>query len=90
MLAFHTNGATFSLANHAMHDPDHVLHGELVGQQDAHLGRLRSRCPFVPAAWKGILSKLDIRVKHLTEHKWNTDYLESTSGSPCFHSQGQL
>ena len=43
-------GATLSLANHAIHDPDHVLHGQLVGQQDetrgdidqdAHLYRLR-------------------------------------------------
>ena len=58
-------GATLSLANCAIHDPDYVLHRQLVGQQDAHLRRLRSRCPFVPAAWKllGSLSKLDIRVK---------------------------
>ena len=34
-------GATLSLANRAIHDPDHVLHGQLVGQQDVHLGRLR-------------------------------------------------
>ena len=27
-------GATLSLANRAVHDPDHVLHGQLVGQQD--------------------------------------------------------
>ena len=45
-------GATLSLANRAIHDPDHVLHGQLVGQQDAHQGRLRPRRPFVPAAWK--------------------------------------
>ena len=25
-------GVTFSLANRAIHDPDHVLHGQLVGQ----------------------------------------------------------
>ena len=84
-------GATFSLANRAMHDPDHVLHGQLVGQQNVHLGRLRSRRPFVPAAWKlsGSLSTLDIRVKQLTKHKWNADNLESTgtSSSPCFCSQ---
>ena len=30
---------TLSLANRAIHDPDHVMHGELVGQQDAHQGR---------------------------------------------------
>ena len=29
-------GATFSLTNRATYDPDHVLHGQLVGQQDAH------------------------------------------------------
>ena len=74
-------GATLSLTNCAIHDPDHVLHGQLVGLQDAHLGGLRSRCPFVPAAWRLLsnLSKLDIRVKQSTKHKWNADYLESTS-----------
>ena len=64
-------GATLSLANRAIHDPDHVVHGQLVGQQDAHQGRLRSRRPFVPVAWKllGSLYKLDIRVKQWTKHK---------------------
>ena len=28
--------ATISLANRAIHDPNRVLHGQLVGQQDAH------------------------------------------------------
>ena len=100
MLASHNNGgladiqpaelrrleATLSLANRAVHDPDYVLHRQLVGQQDAHLGRLRSRRPFVPAAWKllGSLSKLDIRVKQWTKHKWNADYLESTSRVRAF------
>ena len=72
--------ATLSFANRAIHDPDHVLHGQLVGQQNAHLGRLRSRRPFVLAAWKllGSLSKLDIHVKQRTKHKWNMNYLEST------------
>ena len=45
-------GATLSLAKRAIHDPNHVLHGQLVGKQDAHLGRLKSRRPFVPAACK--------------------------------------
>ena len=64
-------GAILFLANHAIHDPDHALHRQLVGQQDAHLGRLRSRCPFEPAAWKllGSLSKLDICVKQWMKHK---------------------
>ena len=67
--------------NCAIHESDHVLHGQLVGQQDAHLWRIRSRRPFVPAAWKllGSLSKLDIRVKQWTKPKWNADYLKSTS-----------
>ena len=56
------------------------------GPQDAHLGRLRVRHPFVLAAWKllGSLSKLYIRVKQWTKHKWNTDYLESTSKVRAF------
>ena len=79
-------GATLSLANRAIHDPDHILHGQLVGKQDAHQGRLRSRRPFVPAAWKlfDSLSELDIRVKQWTKHKWNADYLENTSRVRAF------
>ena len=85
-------GATISLANHVIHDPDRVLHGQLVEQQDAHLGRIRSRRPFVPATWKLLssLSKLDIRVKQWMKHKWNTDYLGEYFKSPCLHSQGQF
>ena len=79
-------GATLFLANRAIHNPDYVMHRQLVGQQDAHLGRLRSRHPFVPAAWKlfGSLFKLDIRVKQWTRHKWNADYLASTSKVRAF------
>ena len=79
-------GATLSLANRAIHDPDHILYGQLIGQQDAHLGRLRSRRPFVPAAWKlfGSLSKLNIRVKQWTKHEWNADHLESISRVRAF------
>ena len=79
-------GETLSFANRAIHDPDHVLHGQLVGQQNAHLGRLRSRRLFVPAAWKLLdsLSKLDILVKQWTKHNLNTDYLESTSRVRAF------
>ena len=81
-------GATLSLANCAIHDPDQGLHGQLVGQQDAHQGRLRSRRPFVPGAWKllGSLSELNISVKQWTKHKWNADYLESTSRARAFLS----
>ena len=84
-------GATLYLANRVFHDPDHVLQGQLVGQQDAHQGRLRSRLPFVPSAWKlvDILSELDISVKQWIKHKWNADYLEEYFKGPCFHSRGQ-
>ena len=79
-------GATLFLANRAIHDPDYVLQRQLVGQQNAHLERHRSRRSFVAAAWKllGSLSKLDIRVKQWTKHKWNADYLESTSRVRAF------
>ena len=78
----HRLRATLSLANRAIHDPDHVLHRLLVG----HLGRLRSRGPFVPAEWKLLdsLFELDIRVKQWTKHKWNADYLESSSRVRAF------
>ena len=86
----HRLGATLFLANRAIRDPDHVLHRDLVGQQDAHLGRLRSRRPFVPATWKllGSLSELEIRVKQSTKYKWNADYLESTSKVHAFILRG--
>ena len=36
-------GATLSLANRATLNPDHILHEQLVGRQNAHQGRLKSR-----------------------------------------------
>ena len=54
-------GGTLSLANRAIHNPDHVLHRD--GKQDVHLGRLRSRRQFVPAAWK-LLDSLGRRIGH--------------------------
>ena len=82
-------GVTLFLANRAVHDSDHILHWKLVGQQDAHLRRLRSRRRFVPAVWKLLssLSKLDIRVKQSTKHQWNADYLKSTSRIRAFISR---
>ena len=77
----HRLGVVFSLGNHAIHDSDHVLQRQLVGQQNVLQERLRSRRPFVYAAWKllGSLSELDIHGKQWIKHKWNTGYLESTS-----------
>ena len=82
-------GAILSLANRAIHDPDHIMQGQLVGKQDAHLGRLRSGRLFVPAAWKlfGSLSKLDTRVKQWTKHKSNAHYLENISRVRAFISR---
>ena len=62
------------------------MHGQLVAQHNAHQEKLRSRRLFVPAAWKLLdsLSKLDIRMKQWTKHKWNADYLESTSSVHAF------
>ena len=79
-------GTTLFLANRAIHDPDHVLHGQLVVQQDAYQGRLRSKRTFVPAAWKLLdsLSELDIRLRQYAKLKWNTDYLKSTSRVRAF------
>ena len=79
-------GVTLSLANHAIHDNNHVLHEQLVGQQDVRQGCLRSKRPFVPAAWKlfNSLSELDICVKQWTKHKWNMEYLESISRVHAF------
>ena len=56
-------GATLSLANRAILNPDHILHEQLVGKQNAHQGRLKSRRPFVPAAQKLLdsLTESDIR-----------------------------
>ena len=34
-------GATLSLANRAALNPDHILHEQLVGKQNAHQGRLK-------------------------------------------------
>ena len=52
-------------------------------------GHLRSRRPFVPAAWKLLdgVSEHDIRVKQWTKLKWNADYLESTSRFRAFISR---
>ena len=66
------------------------MHGQLVRQLNAHQGRLKSRRPFVAAASKLLdsLSELNIRVKHWTKHKWNADYLESSSRAHAFIVEG--
>ena len=44
-------GAILSLAHRRSLNPDHILHGLLSGSSDTRQTRLRSRRPFVPAAW---------------------------------------
>ena len=72
-------GATLSLANHGSLDPDHILYGLLSGSSDTHQVRLRSRRPFVPAAWNLLdnLANLGIRTSEWTNHKWNMEYCET-------------
>ena len=66
-------GATLSLANRGTLNPDHILHEQLVGKQNAHQGRLKSRRPFVPAAQKLLdsLPESDIRAAQWMDYVWN-------------------
>ena len=63
--------ATLSLAYRGSLDPDHILYGLLSGSSDACQVRLRSRRPFVPAAWNLLnnLAGLGIRASKWTNHK---------------------
>ena len=56
-------GATLSLAHRGSLDPDHIFYGPLSGSSDTRQVRLRSRCPFVPAARNLLdnLARLGIR-----------------------------
>ena len=74
-------GATLSLAYRGSLDPDHILHGLLSGSSDTRQVRLRSRSPFVPAAWNLLnnLSRLGIRASEWTNHKWKTEYCGNAS-----------
>ena len=79
-------GATLSLANRATLNPDHILHEQLVGKQNAHQGRLKSRRPFVPAAQKLLdsLTESDIRPAQWMDYVWNMEYLKSASRLHAF------
>ena len=56
-------GVTLSLAHRGFLDPDHIFYGLLSGSSDTRQVRLRSRCPFVPAARNLLdnLARLGIR-----------------------------
>ena len=79
-------GATLSLANRATLNPDHILHEQLVGKQNAHQGRLKSRRPFVSAAQKLLdsLTESDIRAAQWMDYVWNMEYLKSASRLHAF------
>ena len=74
-------GATLSLAHRGSLDPDHILYGLLSGSLDTRQVRLRSRCPFVPAARNLLnnLARLGIHASEWTNHKWNAEYCENAS-----------
>ena len=74
-------GVTLSLAHRRSLDPDRILYGLLSGSPDACQVRLRSRCPFVPAAQNLLnnLARLGIRASEWTNHKWKTEYCENAS-----------
>ena len=76
---FHRMGATLFLAYRGSLDPDHILYGLLSGSSDNCQVRLRSRCPFVPAARNLLdnLARLGIRASEWTNHKWNAEYCEN-------------
>ena len=79
-------GATLSLAHHGSLDPDHILYGLLSGSSDTRQVRLRSRRPFVSAAWNLLdnLARLVIRAFESTNHKWKTEYCENASRLRAF------
>ena len=79
-------GATLSLTYRGSLDPDDILYGLLSGSSDTRQVRLRSRRPFVPAAWNLLdnLARLDIRASEWTNHKWKTEYCENASRLRAF------
>ena len=74
-------GVTLSLVHRGSLDPDCILFGLLSEFADARQTRLRSRCPFVPAAQNLLnnLAGLGIRASEWTNYRWNTEYCENTS-----------
>ena len=85
-------GATLSLANRGIRNPDHLLHERLVSQSDTSEERLRSRRPFEPAARNPLddLSTLDIRAAQWTNLKWSAEYLNGPSRLRVFVPRASL
>ena len=74
-------GATLSLAYRGSVDLDNILYGILSGSSDVRQERLRSKRPFVPAAWNHLnnLAGFGIRAFEWTNHKWNADYCKNST-----------
>ena len=79
-------GATLSLAHRGSLDPDYILYGLLSESSGTRQVRLRSRRPFVPAAWNLLnnLARLGIRASEWTNHKYKTEYYECASRLRAF------
>ena len=79
-------GETLSLAQCGSLDPNHILYDLLSGSSDTRQVRLRSRCPFVPAAQNLLdnLARLGICTSEWTNHKWNAEYCENASRLHAF------
>ena len=68
-------GPTLFFANCSILDPDNILHDHLVRPMDAQQERLKSRCPFVPAAQKLLNNALepDVCVGEWTNFTWHIE-----------------
>ena len=79
----HRLGATLSLVYCGCLDPDHILYGLLSRSSDTCQVRLRSRCPFVPAARNLLdnLARLGICASEWTNHKWKRSIVKMLPGS---------
>ena len=84
---FRRLGATFFVANRGTVDPDHILHDFSLGVSDAYQVSLRSRRPFVSSARKQLNNLAELGTPAWPNHKWNTEYYESTSRLHAFISR---
>ena len=74
-------GPTLFLTYRRSLDPDHILYVFLSESLDSFQEKLRTRCPFVPAAQNLLsnLAGLGIRDFQWTNYRWSARYCENTS-----------
>ena len=79
-------GATLSLAYRGSLDPNHILYGLLSGSSGTRQVRLRSRRPFVPAAWNLLdnFARFGIHASEWAIYKWKTEYCKNASRLRAF------